>query len=188
MRRSLAPLLLLVALSCATAFGGPVTWTLNNAVFDDGGIATGNFVFDAATDSVNSYQISVSGGNTNFFPAFVYQNGSPHNTGASSSHQSGWSFLLFSTDLLIPEGLDNPRALRLPFDGLPESGGTVAFNLANPFQGECYNCNPWRPFVSGEATARSANTVPEPATFLVGVPLLWLMIRKRLHAYGRVIR
>src|ERR1035437_5125373 len=147
--RMIALLSLVVALSCATAFGGPVTWTLNNAVFDDGGIATGHFVFDSATDSILSYQISVSGGNTNFFPAFVYQNGSPHNTGATSGHAT-WNYLLFGTDLLIPEGRDNPRALRLPFDSLPEGGGTVAFDLANPFQAECYNCIPWRLFVSGE--------------------------------------
>jgi hypothetical protein len=180
--RSLALWLLPVALSCATAFGGPVTWTLNNAVFDDGGIATGNFVFDAATDSVNSYQISVSGGNTDLFPAFLYQDGSAHNISATSAHQSGWNFLFFNTDLLFPDQFANPRQLRLPFDSLPESDGTVAFNLANPFQGECYDCNPWRPFVSGEAPAAGGNSVPEPATFLVGVPLLWLLIRKRLHA------
>ena len=72
--------LLLIAVSMSAS---PITWTLQNAVFNDGGVATGSFVFDADTQTVVSYNIQTSGGNTTNFPAFLFQNGVGYNMYAS---------------------------------------------------------------------------------------------------------
>ena len=47
-------------------------------------------------------------------------------------------------------------------------GVAVALDLDNGFGGECYNCNPFRPFVSGSLFAQGIGTgsaVPEPGTW-----------------------
>jgi len=68
MRRYLL-LLLLAILTCSTAFAGPVAWALRDVTFTDGGAATGYLVFDGG--SLVTYRVSVSGGNTFLFPAFL---------------------------------------------------------------------------------------------------------------------
>jgi hypothetical protein len=173
--------LLLVFLIAGTGIASPITWVLNNATFSDGGTAIGYFVFDSSlAQPVVSFQISVSGGDTGTFAAYVYQNGSVHDTGAPDFPAKG--VISFSTDLAYP-GFTRTRSLSLPVTGsvLPESGGTVSFALSNGYQGECYNCSPYRPFVSGEVIAEveSSPSTPEPMTFLLVAPLLILLVRHR---------
>ncbi len=52
----------------AKAEAAKVTWTLTNVTFDDGGIATGTFDFDAATSTISDWMIDVSGGDETTFP------------------------------------------------------------------------------------------------------------------------
>ena len=54
----------------ANAF--PVEWTLNNFVFDDGGIATGGFTYDADTYELSNVSIVTSGGS---LPGNTYDDG-----------------------------------------------------------------------------------------------------------------
>jgi hypothetical protein len=137
----------------------PLTWTLQNVTFSDGGTATGSFVYDASTETVVSYSISVSGGNTTVFPPFVYQNGGADNTGTSVV--SGDGVIDFNTDL---ESGFHQRFLALPVLPLPASG-TQALDLTNPYGAECYDCNPYRTFASGQVVSSAA---PSPTT----VPVL----------------
>jgi PEP-CTERM motif-containing protein len=44
---------------------------------------------------------------------------------------------------------------------LPDAGGVVDIDPANPFAGECYNCGPVRFFANGGTIA----SVPEPSTW-----------------------
>jgi hypothetical protein len=149
MTKVFAIALLVVGVSLAA----PRTWTLQNATFTDGGVATGSFVFDSSTNSLVSYSISVSGGDTTTFPAFTYQNGTAHNLGGSAFA----GLIDLETDLLTG---GSPRELRLPVLPLPSTGGTVNFNLTNGAQAECYNCSPYRTFATGQVTSPQATPVP----------------------------
>lgn len=176
----IARLLLLLSFTCLGTFAwaaNDVTWNLQNAVFSDGGTATGSLVFDTNTDTIVSYDISTSGGDTSTYPAFVFQNGAPDNTGVYVDTPN--NSLEFDTDIALPSATEADLQLRLPTYPLPATGGTVAFDLSNGYQGECYDCDPWRPFVSGDVTS----AVPEPGTVtLLGCGLFGLvgMLRRKI--------
>ena len=58
---------LLIGILCLTmplvqidAHADPVTWTLDNAVFDDDGTATGSFVYDRDTNTYSDVSITTS--------------------------------------------------------------------------------------------------------------------------------
>ena len=55
------PLLLFTA---GSAQSTPVTWTLDNAVFDDGGQANGSLVYDDDTHTLISADITTTAGST----------------------------------------------------------------------------------------------------------------------------
>ena len=51
MKKLLAVLAASTLVIAASANAAPVTWTLQNWVFDDGGTASGSFDFDASTNT-----------------------------------------------------------------------------------------------------------------------------------------
>jgi hypothetical protein len=170
LERVRVPRIFLAALlSASISLASPLTWTLQNVVFADGGTATGSFVYDSSNNTVVSYDISVAGGNTTTFPPFVYQNGTADNIGATAT--VGVGIINFVTDL-IPGGY--ARQLRLAVLPLPATGGTVTLNIANPGASECYNCGVYRSFVSGQVTA-PVPTVPALSPWpLVALAILLL--------------
>ena len=150
-----------------------VTWTLANAQFSDGGTATGSFVYDAASQTVLSYSILASGGNEVTFPAFLFQNGVGLNRDVVVD--PALDVLWFRTWYI---GFGTYLHLVLtPLAGLTDAGGTVNLDLTNLRLGECYNCNPWRGFVSGQMVGTpGATAIPEPATggaVLLALGALW---------------
>ena len=156
---------LLLALTLAAALrAGPLTWVLKDAVFADGGTATGSFVFDASTQQISSYNILTSGGDTSVFPAFLFQNGTPSNVGADAVPDA--DIIVFSSN--FDNGYLEDLELRLaPLSGLTDAGGVVSLDLTNGYMGECFNCEPYRVFVSGEMDAATPEPTPEPATGLL---------------------
>jgi hypothetical protein len=156
---------LMICLAIAVAANAtPITWTLSNAVFSDEGTATGWFIYDASLETVLSYSIGTSGGNTTTIPAFLFQNGAPNNTGATV--YPGNDLIDFRTS--FTNGNLNGLELRLaPLAGLTNAGGTVNIDLSNPYQAECYNCFPGRVFVSGQLVGVA--TVPEPSTAVLAL-------------------
>jgi hypothetical protein len=46
----------------AAALADPVTWTLNGVTFDDGGAASGSFVYDADTNTYSNVNITTTAG------------------------------------------------------------------------------------------------------------------------------
>lgn len=165
-------ILIITLLSAGMSLAAPVTWTLSNVVFADGGTATGSFVYDASSNTVVSYTISVQSGNTTTFPAWVYQNGTTHNTGAGVFTSIG--VIDFDTDIV---GFGHSRVLVLPVLPLPGTGGVVNLDLTNAYGGECYNCSPYRVFASGQVTAPGTSTPPVPALSpwaLAGLAILLL--------------
>jgi len=154
------------------ALATPLTWTVDGA-FADGGIISGSFTYDADTDSMSAWSLTVAGGNVASFPTFTYSNSVAN------------SFINFTTtdDRFIFCGnvnCDNgSRELRLAFAAsLSDAGGTVAMlaGIADPtppgFGFECYNCSPFRLITSGSAHAGTPTAVPEPGTLaLFGLAL-----------------
>ena len=56
-------ILVLILLSFAfAANAAPVTWTINNAIFDDGGILTGQFDYDAVANQYSNISIHTTAG------------------------------------------------------------------------------------------------------------------------------
>lgn len=57
-------LLALFCLSSASAWGIPAQWFLSGVTFDDGGTAQGSFIFDPATGTFSSVNITTTTGST----------------------------------------------------------------------------------------------------------------------------
>jgi hypothetical protein len=146
---------------CATgAFAFPVTWTLSGATFSDGGTATGSFVYDADTDTLSNWSVSVAGGNTATFPPLTYD------TTTASGSISGQGATLTGVNLSAAAS----RQLRMPsVSVLTDAGGTIAIDLANLYQGECFNCSPYRNFTAGNLVGTAAPTITSAngSTFMV---------------------
>ena len=170
-----ALLLLTSVLAVAPAsFGSTVTWNLNNVAFSDAATASGSLDFDADTQTLSNWNISVTSG---ALSAFTY---TPSDSSAGSYFQvSGYqNELLFMVN-------GSTRQLRMtPLTALTDAGGTVNINL-NTWGGgsgsvECNNCSPYRPIVSGSFTT-AMTTTPEPGSlgcFGLGLVGAGIAIRK----------
>ena len=135
----------------------PLTWTLNDVAFADLGTATGSFVFDADTNIVNSWSISVAGGDSNTFPAFTYEPDGNQFAGAFSGPPDDQYFSFNDSPTL-----GSNRLIRIdPSELLTNSGGIVDLVLTDTnFAVECFDCSPARAIISGSISA-----VPLPAAF-----------------------
>lgn len=164
----------LIAFTSAVALADDVTWTLNNVTFNDGGTASGTFTYDADTQTVDNWNLTTTSGSilggSNYDPGdssyFIQNLGNPQDS------------IIFEIGQL---------QLRItPISALTDAGGNVAINLntANGESGgvECFNCSPFRIFVSGDLSAATVNETPEPASiFFLGSGLLGLAggVRRR---------
>jgi hypothetical protein len=142
-----------------------VTWTLQNVTFDDGGIASGWFVYDADTPQAltTQFSISVSGGDVKTFPPITYD---PSN--ASMYVADGGTG---NTGAVFSLNDSSGRGIRIPaVSALTDAGGTLAVNIAGLGAAECYNCGPARLYTGGNlvGTAAPVITSAAQATFKVG--------------------
>jgi PEP-CTERM motif len=143
----------------------PIAWTLSGVTFDDGGTATGSFVFDADTGLYSAISI-VTSPNPALGLGTTY--GVPTGVGTA---------ILFDTiEAFPPAGND-----RLIFDfdlmtPLTNAGGTIGINLGAGFadtEGRCLTnvCDfigpPVRLITAGGVVAQSNGQVPEPGTLLL---------------------
>jgi hypothetical protein len=139
----LACLLLFAAPLLATA--APVRWALADAKFADGGAIVGSFVYDATTNTVSDWSVSVAGGATASFPAVTY-NTTTGTANAQPLADPQTSVLFFLNG--------SQRVLRItPVTDFTNAGGTIAINT-NTGGGqsggvECYNCGPARVITAG---------------------------------------
>ena len=134
-----------------------LTWTLDNVTFDDGGVASGTFDYDASRNLILDWNINVSGGDETTFPPFTYD---PTTTEAHAStdlcvfNPCQDPKIALSLDFIIdPFAVSPPdtRVLVLTTDVLlTDSGGTVPLHITPGFRSrECFNCNPFRLVVTG---------------------------------------
>ncbi len=169
MRLGLGTLLL----GAATMAGaGPTDWQLSGVTFDDGTKMTGSFVYDASTDTLDSYSLTVNNGSLS---AFTYnssdssQYGTTIGTGGYSGTSNDELFLLDN---------DYSRYLQLDFASpLTNAGGTSLLLTGGPQSDngqasfECDNCSNIRYVTAGEAT-----TLPEPGSIaLFGIAFAGLL-------------
>jgi hypothetical protein len=151
---------LLFSFVAGSACAFPVTWTLSGATFADGGTATGSFVFDVDEPGgqiLDTFSVSVSGGDTVTFPPITYD---PSNSsGFVAEGGSG------NTGTVLSQNGNQPtRGIRMPaVSDLTDAGGTLALNIAGLGQGECYNCGPARAFVSGSLVGTAPPTITSAA-------------------------
>jgi hypothetical protein len=115
----------------SAAFSSPVQWTLTDVLFEDGGTATGSFVYDADTNEFSTISIATSGG--------------------TLSPPASYSSLLIGSAgdaALVPAAgpdLTGSALLQLIFQfPLTNAGGIVFlidpfFPTASSFEGTCLN-------------------------------------------------
>jgi hypothetical protein len=159
-----AALVGLLGVYAASAIAVPVTWTLSGATFTDGGTASGYFVYDADTDTLSTFSVVTAAGNTVAFPATTYD----LSTAFGSIDSSGAGTIGTVLTIGNPPPGPGQRPLRMPaVSALSDAGGSVALNLLSPYQGECYNCNPYRFFNAGNlvGTVAPAITSASSANF-----------------------
>lgn len=163
------------------ADAAPVLWTLNNAVFADDGTATGTFTWDADTGLVGDYHFIVGGGDTDTFEPTEYSSADP---GAGVTYQAfldgAQMVYLFDFSITVPTGV---RSLYISTaSALTSAGGNVALDFTSRYAaGECFSCNPYRPFASGSVTGQGVSGgVPEPGT--------WALMMLGFGAAGATLR
>jgi PEP-CTERM motif len=143
----------------------PITWTLSGVTFNDGGTATGSFVFDADTGLYTAISIVTS---TNPILGLGTTYGVPTGVGTATLFDTvealpaaGNDRLIFDFDLMSP---------------LTNAGGAISINVGAGFpdaEGRCITnfCNvigpPSRLITAGAVVAQSNGQVPEPDTLLL---------------------
>ena len=183
--RSLITVFALFVLFCVPSIASAdgIPWVLTGVTFDDGGTASGSFVYDAVTNMYSAINVTTTAGAT--LAGATYTNLSDiigsSSTGFlfgpnNSSDLTGASFLMWLFDA-----------------PLTNSGGIVQVSLPPPsdsIEGLCTNsdCSEFTTrTVTGGGVVGTAVATPEPSTFsLMGMGLVALLagaaIRKLLLA------
>ena len=167
-----------VVLAMPSALASPLLWTIGSATLNDGGTASGSFVYDADTDTFSSINLVTTAGST--LSGSVFQNRYFTNAShlvfldSASLNLTGVSYL----DLYIQTPLTN-------------AGGTV--NISPAFEGKCADagCNSSLSRIFNEGATFVASAVggpetqtPEPASLslmALGAAALWM---RKQHARG----
>lgn len=163
----------LAAFSASVADAAPIDWTLQGALFGDGGAASGWFSVESTTGNVLSWDITTTAGSS--LPGFHYD------TSSSSLYaQNYWGTNPNSFILTRDDPFAQPY-MHLGFVDLLTTPGTINMDLSgfDTLSGgwECNNCTPSRVFIAGAATSES---VPEPASLaLLGLGLASLAAARR---------
>lgn len=169
---------LILAVFAGSAQATPILWTLDDVEFDDGGTATGTFLYDADTDIYSAISVTTTVGTT--LPGEFYQF---HNPDVFSDADG----LLGLTTIANPVGGTPAFNINLE-SALTNAGGTVVLLTLPPpaaFEGFCFNdpCTgfqgTFRAVTSGTVFAQA---VPEPSSallFPVGLAIWARALRRR---------
>ncbi|MGB6301211.1 MAG: PEP-CTERM sorting domain-containing protein [Rivularia sp. (in: cyanobacteria)] len=136
-----------------------VNWTLDDVIFDDGGTATGSFEYDADTNQIGNFDISVTNGST--FSSFDYQLAGLFN----GFDGSGFSLRNLNS---------NNRWFQLVFDSpLTNAGGIVSYNPNLSFEAACFGVDCSKPVLPARFVDKGTlvgtpptEEAPEPLTIM----------------------
>ena len=151
---------------------GTVTWFLSDVTFSDSATAVGQFTYNADTNALTAFNISVTG--SSFFPTgFDF---TPADSSSFSVSATGFDLANFSNPVM-------PELLLSFTTAMTDAGGTIP--LTTGVTGDCWTVNGGSPCgtVSG-GDITTASSAPEPASLPLlggGVLALGLIVgRKRL--------
>lgn len=153
------------------AYANPISWTLENVTFDDGGTAFGTFTTDSVTGNLLGFDIVTTPGAT--LGGYTY---TPQTTNFSGNNvNQPNSFIVGNDTQLIRKYIQltfvHPLTGGLAVDPIiPGNPPVAAYSL------ECNDCNPFRFVETGIAV------IPEPAmltAFGIGLAGLGVALRRR---------
>ena len=141
MKPSLKAIIILALIGSCLASGSPISWTLSGVTFNDGGSASGSFLYDANTDMFTNWNVSVTAGSA--LGAFSY-------TPADSVvRYKTASYVEIESDRTFPDGfgVNVNRFLSFAFaSSLTNAGGDVTIlpieTTTQYGSVECLNCVP----------------------------------------------
>jgi hypothetical protein len=143
-----------------------IKWSVN-AVFDDGGNASGYFVFDTSNSTIPDWDIVATGGNVKDFPALDFNSETsviPGPTPNTISVVSGMPAFALDSYEIFPDGPYQPEPMSFIANlaSAPTSaGGTISIVPAQ-FSVECILCDVRRAITSGLITTLA---LTDPPTF-----------------------
>ena len=145
----LAFALCLSQLAATSSMAVPILWTFSGATFDDGGGASGSFVYDAPSNTYSALDITTTAGSS--FGGAAYHAVHPHFGTPSSSH-------LTASPIAAGDFTGVPAFLLAYTSALTDLGGTVALGGATILELQCTtaNCsagNGLRELISGSLVA-----------------------------------
>src|SRR5258707_518596 len=170
--------LVLFLMAGMPAAADSVTWNLVGVTFNDGGTASGSFVFDATTNTLSSVNITTSAGTA--FGGATY-------LGVDPGFSPLATLFVVVPNPLLSNFTGTPN-LVLGFNtALTNSGGTVGLqvlpSLATSFESPCGDAGCTFAHISlRSATAGEVVATPEPSTlFLLGTGLVVLVCAGKLR-------
>jgi hypothetical protein len=187
MNRSLIAVFALFVLFCVPSIASAdgIPWVLSGVTFDDGGTASGSFVYDAVTNTYSAISVTTTAGAT--------LAGATYTSLSDIAGSSSTGFLFGPNN---SSDLTGASFLMWLFDApLTNSGGIVQVSIPPPSDSiealcgdpSCSDSAATFRIVTGGEVVGTAVTTPEPSTFsLVGMGLVALLagaaIRKVLLA------
>ncbi|MCL4779446.1 MAG: VPLPA-CTERM sorting domain-containing protein [Gammaproteobacteria bacterium] len=154
--------ILIGILHAATASATPIQWTLQNVVFDDGGTASGSFIYDADTSGISSFLITTSGG-------------------AFSATYTEWASV--DPDFIVSLVDEPPSILGLQLDApMTNSGGVISIS-PDSLEYWAVDFDEFSRFVvSGQISAVAVVPVPAAIWMLGGALGVLGLVRRRTKA------
>jgi hypothetical protein len=157
--------------SCASA---DVTWVLNNVTFSDGATAVGFFTTDPGFDTLDNWDINVTGSDL----------------GANYHYQVGNSspFDISSTEVSLAANPFAQFVIVFPSSAMTNAGGTISLVTGldvPPGTGDCSASGPCGYLANNSTASITGTPTPEPrygAVLLIGLAGIGLLTRRKFAA------